>query len=255
MAYYERKIKSGQVLEIIRYKTVRTPGVYYPRKSNIQVSTPRQKAINAVESKRWLTRKINSNFMPGDLFITLTYSKEPKPDQAAKELAKYIRRLRAYRKKEGLEELKYIVITEATETRLHHHMIINAMSSDAARNLWQYESDPKDRKTQRKIKGHGRAPTDTLDSSGDYSFLARYLGKQDKPGRRRWSCSQNLKEPEVSKPKPINPTAARRAPRTPKGYVLSKQTTRNENPDILYLNDNQMMVIWKYIKLEIDKEA
>lgn len=230
MPYYEQRVQAGRVLEIYRYHSLRRIGMKIPRGKNRNKTTQPQQLRNWINSAKRLTWMVNANFGPGDLYITLTYSGQPPTQaQAAKELAKFIRRVRAYRRKEGLPDLKYITVTESRGSRLHHHLVMNAMSGDEARKIWQYEPDPKKRGSLRPIQGHGRAPTDTLDQSGDYTFLARYLGKENKPGHKRWSGSTNLKPPTISKPKEISRRTLTKTPQAPKGYLLKSWERRADS--------------------------
>lgn len=241
MPYYERRIRSGKVLEVFRYFSLRRPGAKIPRGENQKKSSHQQLIRNYVNAKKNLTRLVNANFGPGDLYITLTYeAPQPSPDRAKQELAKYIRRLREYGKKNGIT-IKWIAVTEYREgSRPHHHMIISGIGGDMARLMWQTEPDPKRRGKRRRWAGHGRAPNDTLDRSGDYEFLARYIGKEDKPGEHRWTASRNLKKPEVEPAREITKgamTRARRNPKAPRGYRLTGWDYRAgaDGHEVLYL--------------------
>lgn len=241
MPYYERRIKSGRVLEVFRYFSLRPAGANIPRGKNQKKSSAAQLVRNYVNAKKNLVRIVNANFGPGDLFITLTYEvPPPSPATAKKDLAKYIRRLREYGKRNKIT-VKWIHVTEYREgSRPHHHMIISGIGGDMARLLWQSEPDPARRGKRRKWAGHGRAPNDTLDSSGDYEFLARYISKEDKPGEHRWTGSRNLVRPEVEPPREITQramTRARNNPTAPRGYRLAGWDYRAgaDGHEVLYL--------------------
>lgn len=225
MPYYERRIRSGKVLEIFRYFSLRRPGANIPRGRNQQKSTAAQLVRNYVNAKKNLTRLVNANFGPGDLYITLTYrNPQPTPAQAKKDLAKYLRRVREWGRKNGAA-IKWVAVTEYREgNRVHHHLILSGITGDAARMLWQTEPDPRHRGKRRPWKGHGRAPNDTLDYSYDYEFLSKYLGKEDKPGEHRWTASRNLARPIVEPPREITRRSidrARRDPKAPRGHRLA----------------------------------
>lgn len=230
MPYYEQRVRAGRVLEIYRYHSLRRIGMKIPRGKNRSKTTKPQQLRNWMNSARRLTWMVNENFGPGDLYITLTYDdRPPSREKAQKELAKFIRRIRAYRRKAEMPELKYIAVTESRGSRIHHHLVMSAMSGDVARQIWQYEPDPQKRGKLRPIHGHGRAPTDTLDQSGDYTFLAKYLGKENKPGHKRWSGSANLKPPTISKPKEISRRTLMKTPQAPKGYLLQSWERRADS--------------------------
>ena len=223
MPYYERRIRSGRVLEILRYHSLRRPGAKLPRGRNRRPTGEAQAVRNHMRSKDTLTRLVNANFRPGDTYISPTYKGEPPdPAVARKELAKYLRRLREWGKKAGTE-IRWIAVTEYRGTRIHHHLILSGVPGEKARLLWQTEPDPAARGKRRPWAGHGRAPSDTLDDSWDWQFLARYLGKEEKRGEHRWTGSRNLRRPEVSPPREITRAAVTRAlrsPRAPKNHRL-----------------------------------
>lgn len=215
MNFYQRKITSGKVIEYVRYGSIRTPGIHTKRDTLTRPSSLKQKQLNEIRAKEWLTRLVNANFVPGDSYITLTYSSKRQPTLAAAraDLQRYLRRLRDLRKKQGLPALKYIAVTENDDCRVNHHIITQHMDESTLMNLWQldFRGNP--------IPGHGRAPCDRLDWSFDYTFLAWYVGKEKKTGKR-WCQSKNLNKPKISEPKEITRAAVRRAYRPPKGYKV-----------------------------------
>jgi hypothetical protein len=109
-------------------------------------------------------------------------------EEARRDIQNYIKRLKRYRKKNGLDDLKYIYVIEfedkpSKKTRVHHHIIINKMDRDIAEELW----------------GKGWANADKL-KPNDFGLegVARYIAK-DLNGSRRWSGSRNLKQPKITK--------------------------------------------------------
>jgi hypothetical protein len=105
------------------------------------------------------------------------------------------------RKKEGLDPLKYVLVTEYKEkkdnekpTRVHHHLIVNGgLDRDTAEELWSKRK----KKGQKKGERIGFVNADRLqideDGSG-ISALGNYLTK-DPGGKKRWSSSHNLIKP------------------------------------------------------------
>ncbi len=239
MPYYEKTVKAGAVLYKYRYSSLKKIGANISRGKKQKKSSMPQQIRNWVTSAQMLIWKVNANFVPGDLYVTLTYKgKEPSPAEAKRQLDKYIRRIRDWRRKNGLSELKYIAVTEYRGgERVHHHIIMSAMSSDVARRIWQYEPDPKHRGKERRIKGHDRVATDNLDDSGDYQFIAQYLAKENKKGSHRWQQSRNIKPPQISEPKEITRAAITRYPKAPKGYILVHWERRADS----FGNDALMM--------------
>lgn len=188
-----------------------------------------QQKLNTINSKKRLVRLINTNFVQGDLYITLTYADLPTEEEAKKELAKFMRRLRVHRQKSRLCELKYISITEADEKRVHHHILINAMSMDEVEKLW----------------AHGRITISRLDPDYEYEWLARYLAKEDKPGGKRWNQSRNLTKP-IEKVKEVKRIVLEE-PKPPKGYKLLRY-------DAIYSEITGIAKYSKFVRLTDEEE-
>jgi hypothetical protein len=189
--YFLKTIVSGEYVESEIYP-------YYfkkkdmPRSDKEKPSRKAQKNLNNKNSLKKFLRMVHTNFTKGDLILTLTYADYYFPDeeQARKDMQNYINRLKRYRKKNGLPELKYLyVISFVTEdergstkkVRIHHHMIINQMDRDVAEELW----------------GKGRAEAKRLQPD-TYGFegIVRYMFGQGR-GFRKWVASRNLDKPEV----------------------------------------------------------
>lgn len=220
MQYYEKRTRSGRLLEIERYCAMRD-GRRCPRSPNRDETTAEQSELNNRQAQRRLMRLINCNFdgRRGDIFLTLTHRGETTEEDARKGARDFLKRLRGERKKRGLEELKYIIITECQSGRWHHHLITNGgIPLEDLKAIW----------------GRGRATMSVLDDTYTYAELAAYLTKRQKPRRgeaagnakqgrpkygRRWSSSKNLRKPEVTK-REIKPIRRVTAPKPPKGYRL-----------------------------------
>lgn len=163
-----------------------------------------QKLLNARNAQRKLEQIINANFGPGDLLVTCTYRDGDQPEtaeQAHKDAKNMIQRVRRLRRRKGLPEVKYVYVTEYTQsekrgTRYHHHMILSGdgVTREEIEALW--------------IKKHGgicntrRAQYQKEGLTG----WAKYITKQvsgRKSGQqvatcRRWSRSQNLVVPRAT---------------------------------------------------------
>lgn len=218
MPYIEKRIKSGKLLEIERYYAARN-GAKLSRKENENESDDLQQDLNTRNARKRLVRLINANFSKeaGDLFMTLTYKNAATEAEAKKQVRNYMRRIRTYRKREGLPELQYIIITEQGKGgRWHHHIIMSGMDRDAAEVIWKA----------------GRARSSRLDDTYSFRDLAGYLVKEADPKdpedhreprrkyTRRWIPSKNLKQPIETKKEIKRETVLQRAPKAPKGYTL-----------------------------------
>lgn len=171
-----------------------------PRKSGrqrkFQESTPAVRNLNNRNARRYLEALVETNFKRDDLLASLTYSEENMPEDiegAKRRFHNFIRRVNRKRKKMGIPNAKYIVVTEInSKGKAHHHVIMDAML---------------DRDTVEKIWGQGRANTKRLqpDTKRHLLPVIDYIAKafketEDKPQRmRRWDCSKgNLLKPWVS---------------------------------------------------------
>lgn len=190
MPYREKKIYSGKILEIDIYP-ISFQERKHKRKRKEKESQPKQKNLNDKNAKKHLTRLINTNFTDNDLVVHLTYEDKYLPkseEEAKKDITNFLRRIKNYRKKNNLEDLKYVAVIEYRDQeegkkpiRIHHHIIINSMDRDKLEELW----------------GKGRANADRLkaDEYG-YEALAKYITKDPK-GSKRWTQSRNLKQPTI----------------------------------------------------------
>ncbi|MCX7843240.1 MAG: hypothetical protein N2489_09235 [Clostridia bacterium] len=219
MPYYEKKIISGDLIEIERYFATKT-GNKMPRSVGLNESSKGQEDLNNKNAQKRLIRLLNANFSgkAGDLFVTLTY-KDPVEEEAAKrEVTNFIRRVRRHRNKKGLPEMKYIIITE-NQGRWHHHIIMNAMPMEDITELW----------------GHGRTTISKVDQAYNFEDLGRYLIKGEKASKntpdienakekrkkhsRRWISSRNLTQP-IIEIKEIKKGITKTPPKAPEGYYL-----------------------------------
>lgn len=197
MKYLQIERKCGAVIEVTRCipkenrKTI-------PKERRRKKTPEDIKKANDQQAKEKIIRKINTNFQPGDIFAVLTYDQKerPSPEQAKKELQKFLARLRRYYRKDGAE-LKFVCVTEYENKAIHHHIIINNMhsvngsGSEYISKCWKHEN------------GHGVVRFRSLSEDGFYAKLGEYILKEteDSEGRRqkneqRYTCSRNLKKPK-----------------------------------------------------------
>ncbi len=161
----------------------------YKREKKVNESSPAQKKLNDKKAERYLIRVVHNNFGKGDLFLDLTFDEENIPDSregVQREVRNYIARLRRWRKKNGLPELKYVYVIsdvdkDGNQTRLHVHMIINDMDRDVAEQKWN----------------KGYANTDRLQfNEVGVTGKTVYMARQGK-GTKTWVGSNNLEKPQA----------------------------------------------------------
>ncbi len=144
-----------------------------------------QQKLNEKNSIKKLARLINTNFTEDDFKLELTYKNPYNPDtdeEAFNDLNNFLRRLRYFRKKNNLDDLKYVVTTEKGSKmgRYHHHLVINGGV---------------DIKTIKEIWGKGIIEASPLIfNERGVADLAAYMEKQQL-SYRRYKASKNLKQP------------------------------------------------------------
>ena len=185
LRYRTKTITSGKMVECEIYPIWKN-GSEVKKARNCR--TPEaQKNVNDRNAKKKLIRKLNTNFTESDVACHMTYAREtPDLEQARKDMQNYIRRIRDYRKKNNMPELKYVYVIEYddgttgnTTKRIHQHLVMSGMDRDIAEHMWTL----------------GRANCDRLQPD-EYGLeaVARYMIKDPK-GKKRWSGSKNLDIP------------------------------------------------------------
>ncbi len=184
-----KTIKAGPMLECEIYPMLCNRGEIAAAKLEMKKAGTReaQKKLNARNAYKKMRRKLETNFGPNDLWVTLTFRTAPDEDQAVKAARNFIKRIRRWRKRHGLPELKYIYVLEyetegQQKKRIHFHMVLSGMDRDVVEELWD--------------KGFANCRHLQPNENG-LEGLARYMLKSPKGGRR-WCCSKNLKDPIIT---------------------------------------------------------
>lgn len=227
MPYYERRTKSGRLMEIDRYFATRD-GRRVSRSPNVEETDDNQQRLNDVQAANRLRRLMLANFDPeqGDMFVTLTMGRITDREEAERAWRRWIAKVGRARERRQLPEAKWIKIPEQQSGRWHYHLIMSGgITLDELQRMW----------------GMGnRVHASVLDVSDNYRGLSRYLTQAEKHRRgcdssenakaareknkRRWSCSKNLAKPETTK-RVIAERTVRQLPKAPKGYRLLPEWT------------------------------
>ena len=187
LRYRTKTITSGPIVECEIFPIWKSRSEV--KKAREYVTPEAQRAVNERNAKKTIIRKINTNFTSEDVVCHLTYAGDPPNlDEARKDIRNYIRRIKDFRRRYNLPEMKYIYVIEFDDgetgrpKRIHQHIIMSAIDRDIAEGLW----------------GKGRANCDRL-KPDEYGLeaLARYMVK-DPRGVKRWAGSRNLSEPIVT---------------------------------------------------------
>lgn len=182
---------------------------------------------------RNLTLLLNENFDHTCCHYSLSYETEPSVEQAAKDRKDFIRRM-----KRAIPDLKYVAVTEYTNVRLHHHIVLNTTDVDLVEEIW----------------GKGIVRPAVLSRSGEYSGLADYLVKEtnktfrDPEGvhKHRWTASRNLKRPEFRR-KEVSVRKLEEDPEPLKGYFIPSDKLRR------YTHPVTGLEYLEYFMVAIDK--
>lgn len=206
------------------YRSVKLPSGKHSgrRRPKMNLTAEAVQKNNDRLAARNLTLLINANFGEDDGHFTLTYrGEEPSEEKAAADRRKFISRMRRQMKKLG-KDLKYIVVTEYLNKRIHHHIIMNTQDAALVTKMWK----------------EGYVRMTVLDPSGNYKQLGEYLVKEttktfrdpDSVHKRRYTASRNLVRP-VIKREIVDATELSDDPKPIKGYYIPKDLVRRfEHP-------------------------
>ena len=194
MGYRTRTTKAGSRLEAEIYPIFGRATERTAKKAKANITPERMKQLNTRNAKRQLVLLMENNF---DLFeddtVTLTYAAEPENlKRCRKDLRNFFLRVKRWREKKGLPELKYIyAIGHDADQRMHIHLVMNGgVGQKKLIELW----------------GKGIVNSSPLQSWGKgIQGYANYLFKQNEMAKDRgeragfhmWSGSRNLKNPKV----------------------------------------------------------
>lgn len=238
--------KAGATREVVKHipKRFRSNAV---RGSTVKKTKEEIEQANLRQAVRKLARKVNANFRPGDLHVTLTYRKEtrPSPDEARKIIRQFVGKMRTRYRRAGFQ-FRYILVTEYENKAIHHHMILNQVndgkktSVDWVRECW---------------RGNGNPKFVGLYDTGEYQKLAEYLIKETEktfrksPEKQRYTCSRNLIDPRPEKKVRKVKKMWEMDPKPRSGYYIA--------PDSLYNGFDKMGYPYQryvLIKLKPDRE-
>lgn len=233
MAKYKRTVRGGRLAATVLYTRPQAGDTKPSRAAKSRATTQARQALNLKQSRQKLEFTIAANFTGQDHHLVLTFDDEHLPENRAGVIAcfrRFVRLLRAYRRKNRLPNVKYIYAIECKhgEGRFHIHVIINAASlfqSDLESycSLWEYG-------TQVDVSLlYDRENTDA-------DVLARYLTKEREDGKpvgaKSWVGSRNLEQPEETH-EYVNDTEELHAPVG--CIVLERKEDMNEFGSFAYI--------------------
>ena len=195
MGYRTRTTKAGPRLEAEIFPIFGKEQEAGAREAKRNLTPEKIQRHNDEKARRHLVQLMDANFGKDDLSLTLTYTGTPPGYQRmTADIKNFISRLKRARMKKGLPELKYIYSVEwaeeGREKRAHCHMITQGdMSETEIKSIWG--------------KDTGFCNIDRLQPEKEgLEAIARYLYDQNpglprQRGKRKYSCSKNLKKPKT----------------------------------------------------------
>ena len=83
MAYIMEVCRAGVTIEVIKKHSRRYPPPGSRREKKKKPTPEAQEAVNARNAETRIRRDMNHNFRPGDLYITLDYARENRPEDGS----------------------------------------------------------------------------------------------------------------------------------------------------------------------------
>lgn len=194
MGYRRRTTLAGDRLECEIYPAFGRDDEGKARAIRKNETPEKQKRLNRQRAERYITQLADCNFSEKDIELTLTYRDQYMPDfeRCQKDVTNFVRRVKRYREKMGMDPLKYIYTIEGGFekqrgygiTKVHCHMMMNGgVDRTILEEIWEY----------------GYANTKQLQPDEDRGLeeLAKYMIKESKMHGRRYCHSRNLKKPLI----------------------------------------------------------
>ncbi|OGO90325.1 MAG: hypothetical protein A2Y17_12210 [Clostridiales bacterium GWF2_38_85] len=182
--YREKYYECGDYLEVNLFPAYKKAK---QRNKKAKPTTEVQEKLNQTNAENKLVRLMNANFTADDIKCELSYDNSCHPEsdeQAARDLQNFLRRLKRFRNKQGLPELKYITATEkgTKKGRYHHHITISGgITPKQLAEIWG--------------KGYVQKIQPLQFDECGIVGIAKYYPKEP-IFFKRWNTSKNLVHPE-----------------------------------------------------------
>lgn len=235
MKRVKKRIFSGVVCEQIVYSIGDRADVKSSKLPRIRFKNEEErKAHRDGIARRRHARMINDTFVPGDLYVTLTFDDEHEVHdfKTAKRIRdNYIRRLKYACPDARITA--YLGRGKSTK-RIHMHMLAAGVPAEIVENKWNCGGV----KLIVPLRAHNTY--NGRDYGADFTALANYLFNHwdEEQGGHRYKKTSNVRVPEGECPVEVKTEySLKRAPRAPKGYELVESVV---NP--------YGFLVFKYIK-------
>lgn len=188
MYFYKQEIKSGPLLEVKYYKSLRKRNLKnIGRSTKKGLSPDKLKKANKIRAEKNAQRLILCNFEPGDWFMRFSAPyHEWTEGKFEQEVKNFFRRIKTRCKKLNID-FKYIGFAECGKLgkNWHLHICIQKEVMEIAKDCWRYP------------EGINLTP---MYQDGNFEKLANYIHK-DVCGKKRLKTSRNLTKPEIKSTK------------------------------------------------------
>lgn len=225
MAYQEKVVNIGNVIEVMKYINGRVGTKEQREKAAATRTTPEEQLkwqSKEAERKVWRILRNPKNFQAGDLWVTLTYpaGSRPESEQVRGDTQKFLKKIRREYKKQG-KECKYVYsVGRGKKGAVHLHFVLKKIDTEIIARTWE------------KIVNNGEwvhVHAEHMDKSGNYQKLAAYIIKNgeetffsaDPIIKKRFSYSRNIEIKKV-KAKTIRARAWKKDAPEKKGYYIDK---------------------------------
>ena len=193
MGYRRSVTLAGDRMECEIYPVFGKDETQKARAAKKNTTPEKQKRLNDERARRHLIQLADANFTEKDIHLTLTYKHETTLTACRKDIRNFLLRVKRYREKNNLDELKYIYTIEGKiekrqgfpVSRIHVHMLMNGgVSRELLEEMWEL----------------GYANADRLQpTERGLEEIASYIIKEAKQGGRKYSASRNLTQPKTRK--------------------------------------------------------
>lgn len=214
--YVKKTYRFRDAVEVEEYHDFR----HYPggKREKKRRPTPEDVArVNQWRKERTCRHKIRRYFKEGDIYATLTYRQENRPqdmEQAKKDFGAFIRKLKREFKKDGRELFWIRNIEVGTRNGWHVHLLVPDL--------------PGIHKTLDRLWTGGRVMVQLIQGGGRIARLAAYMTKTPRTDPRlresNYSASRNMPLPPPERK--IMHRRTWQAPRIRKGWQLEQDTLR-----------------------------
>lgn len=195
----EQRVIAGPRMEVSFYEIFPGGRRIPERAPKTKLSTEAQRKYNHDQAVKKIVLLVAANFSRGDILLDPNFDDDHLPEtmeEVRRIIQNYLLRLKRWRKRNGLGEMKYLYAIEKTVRKSgkhkgrphwHVHMVLSKMPRGVVEDLWPDGVRVNAKKYQPERFGKEAA--------------AKYIGKDTGTGNRRFAYSRNLKKPEKLPPR------------------------------------------------------